>query len=104
MTKNRIQVVFEPEVMRSVLERQAQKDYDAPQMVIYDILGEWYASKVDVERKTEAPPKKPILLTLREGLSDQLTQEQARKGYATIQMVIYDIVGEWYARQQQEEV
>jgi hypothetical protein len=104
MPKDKVTVVFEPEVMRALLERQEQKGYDAPQMVIYDILGEWYAAKGTPERQVELPPKKPIMLTLREVMMAQLAKQKAAKGYATLQMVIYDIVGEWYARQQQEEV
>ena len=104
MAKKKLMVVFETEVLQALLEQQEQKDYETIQMVIYDILGEWRASKIAPAQGTEFPPKKPILLTLQKGLSEQLAQEQVRKGYATLQMVIYDIVGEWYARQQQEEV
>ena len=101
MPKNRVQVVFEREVMQALLERQEQKGYESIQMVLYDIIGEWYASKVAAEWKAEPTPKRPILLTLQEGINAQLTQEQARKGYPTIQMVLYEIVGEWYAQQRE---
>jgi len=99
MSKNKVTVVFEPEVVQMLLERQEQKDYETVQMVIYDILGEWYAAKVAIEQKAEPSLKKQLMLTLRAGLHEQLAQEQARKGYGTIQMVIYDIIGEWYAQQ-----
>ena len=57
---------------------------------------------LNMTSEKEQYQKERVMLTLREDVYEMLERERKDKGYLNVQMVLYEIVGDWYAKKRDE--